>query len=226
MHTARELAPVRHALLLVAASAWALLLLESHAHTMPLTSWGLMIAAMMAPALIAPVGHVYLRSFAKRRVWLALLFVIGYATVWMAAGYVLLAVVRVVTSLATEPRLLAPGALALAAAWQCSPSKQRCLNRCHERREVAAFGAAADIGALRLGLRDGMWCVGSCWALMLLPSLIAPTLHLVVMAAVSVQVFSERCDLPSPPAWHVRGPDKVTRFVTAQSRLRLRTLLG
>jgi predicted metal-binding membrane protein len=218
MHTVRDLAPVRLALLLVAAIAWVLLLLEPHAHAMPLTSWGLMLAAMMAPALVAPVGHVYLHSFAKRRVWLAVLFLIGYAAVWMAAGYVLLALVRVVRSLATEPRLLALGALALAAAWQCSPSKQRCLNRCHERREVAAFGAAADIGALRFGLRDGMWCVGSCWALMLLPSLLAPGLHLVVMAAVSVQVFSERCDLPSPPGWRLRGPEKVTRFVVAQCR--------
>jgi hypothetical protein len=103
----------------------------------------------------------------------------GYATVWMAADDVLLGMVRVVASLATQPRLLAPGALALAAAWQCSPLKQRCLNRCHERREVAAFG-----------------------------------------------VFSERCDSPSPPAWHWRGPDKVTRLVIAQSQLRPRTLLG
>jgi predicted metal-binding membrane protein len=185
-----------------------------------------MLAAMMAPTLIAPVGHVYLRSFASRRVGLAVLFVIGYAAVWMPAGALLLAVVRVVTSLATESRLLAPGALALAAAWQCSPSKQRCLNRCHARPEVTAFGAAADAGAFRFGLRDGMWCVGSCWALMLLPSLVSPSLHLVVMAAVSVQVFSERCDQSSPPAWRWRGPDKVTRFLVAQSRVRWQALFG
>jgi predicted metal-binding membrane protein len=226
MHTARDLAPVRHALLLVATGAWVVLLVDPHAHMMPLTNWGLMLAAMMAPALVAPVGHVYLRSFTSRRVWLAVLFMIGYSAVWMAAGSVLLAVVRGVTSLATEPRLLAPGALAVAAAWQCSPLKQRCLNRCHARPEVAAFGAAASAGALRFGLREGMWCVGSCWALMLLPSFVAPSLHLVVMAAGSVQVFSERCDLSSPPMWRWRGPDKVTRFLVARSRLRLQALFG
>ncbi len=226
MHAVRDLAPVRNALLLLAAGAWTVLLLESHAHAMPLMNWGLMLAAMMAPALVAPVGHVYLRSFARRRVWLAAVFLIGYAVVWMAAGALLLAVVRVVTSLAPESRLQAAGALALAAAWQCSPSKQRCLNRCHARPEVTAFGAAADAGAFRFGLRDGMWCVGSCWALMLLPSLVSRSLHLVVMAAVSVQVFSERCDLSSPPAWRWRGPDRVTRFLAAQSRLRLQSLFG
>jgi predicted metal-binding membrane protein len=224
MHTARDLAPVRNALLVVAAGAWVMLLVGPHVHVMPLTNWGLMLAAMMAPALIAPVGHVYLRSFKSRRVWLAGLFMIGYSAVWMAAGCVLLVVVRGVTSLATDLRLLAPGALAVVAAWQCSPSKQRCLNGCHARPEVAAFGAVANAGALRFGFRDGMWCVGSCWALMLLPSLVAPSLHLVVMAAVSVQVFSERCDLASPPAWRWRGPDKATRFLVAQSRLRMQAL--
>jgi predicted metal-binding membrane protein len=219
MHTVRDLAPVRNALLLVAAGAWTVLLLESHAHAMPLMNWGLMLAAMMAPALVAPVGHVYLRSFARRRVWLAVLFVIGYAAIWMAVGALLLAVARFITSIATESRLLAPGALALAAAWQCSPSKQRCLNRCHARPEVAAFGAAAAADAFRFGLRDGMWCAGSCWALMLLPSLVAPSLHLATMAAVSVQVFSERCDLASPPSWRWRGQDKITRFLAAQSSI-------
>jgi predicted metal-binding membrane protein len=226
MPTARELAPVRNVLLLGAAGAWLVLFLEPHAHVMPLTNWGLMLAAMMAPALIAPVGHVYLRSFTSRRARLAVLVVIAYSAVWMAAGYVLLAVVRGVMSPATEPRLLAPGALAVATVWQCSPFKQRCLNRCHARPEVAAFGAAANAGALCFGLREGMWCVGSCWALMLLPSLVAPSLHLVVMAAVSVQVFSERCDLSSPPAWRWRGPDKATRFLVAQSRLRLQARFG
>ena len=222
MHTVRDLAPVRNTLLLVAAAAWVAVVLEPHAHAMPLTNWGLMLAAMMAPALIVPVGHVYLHSFASRRVWLAVLFVIGYALVWMAAGYVLLAVVRRVTSLAIEPRLLALGALA----WQCSPPKQRCLNRCHARSEVAAFGAAANVAAVCAGLRDAAWCVGSCWALMLLPSLVAPGQHLLVMAAVSLQVFSERADVSSAPSWALRGPNKAIRFLAAQSGLRVRALVG
>jgi predicted metal-binding membrane protein len=226
MHTACDLAPVRNTLLLVAASAWVVLLLEPHAHAMPLTNWGLMLAAMMAPALVVPVGDVYLRSFTSRRVWLSALFVFGYAAVWMAAGIVLLAVVQRVTSLAIEPRLVAPGALALALAWQCSPWKQRCLNRCHARSEVAAFGAAADVAALRAGLRDATWCVGSCWALMLLPTLVAPSQHLLVMAVVSVQVFSERCDVSAPPSWRWRGPNKVVRFLRAQSGLRVRAIFG
>ena len=54
---------------------------------------------------------------------------------------------------------------------EVSPIKQRCLNRCHADPEISAFGVAADIDALRFGTMHGIWCAGSCWALMLCPML-------------------------------------------------------
>ena len=64
--------------------------------------------------------------------------------------------------------LAAGGALALAGAFQFSGLKERCLSECrhpgafllqHYRRGVS--------GAFRLGRRHGVFCLGCCWALML-----------------------------------------------------------
>jgi predicted metal-binding membrane protein len=100
-----------------------------------------------------------------------------------------------------------------------SPDKQRCLNRCHNHRPLAAFGVAADWDVFRLGFAHGFWCVGSCWAAMLLPMML-PTGHLAAMAAVSVLMFCERLDPPRPPAWRWRGFDTAVRY----GRLWLRSL--
>src|ERR1700689_3519407 len=50
------------------------------------SGWALMLAAMMPPIVVAPLRHVRDRSFASRRARATLLFVAGYASVWMVAG--------------------------------------------------------------------------------------------------------------------------------------------
>lgn len=182
--------------------------------------WALMLAAMMAPLLIAPVRHVRDRSFAQRRARAVVLFVTAYFAVWMAAGVVLLALAFVV-------RLFVPGSsmpvatvTVVALAWQFSPLKQRCLNRCHAQGELAAFGLAADLDALRFGFTQGVWCIGSCWALMLLPLVVSGG-HVAAMAAVAVLLFAERLDRPMLPGWRWRGMSKAARIVVAQTRMRL-----
>src|SRR5207302_4436620 len=133
----------------------------------------------------APVRHVRLRSFTHRRARSTVLFVAGYAAIWIAAGGVLLAIELAVKLLAAQSYLPVGGVVLIASVWQVSPIKQRCLNRCHAHTELAAFGAAADLDALRFGLAHGVWCVGSCWALMLLPLVVSGG-HIAVMAGVSL----------------------------------------
>jgi predicted metal-binding membrane protein len=108
----------------------------------------------------------------------------------------------------------------VAFAWQCSPVKQRCLNRCHAHGELAAFGAAADVGVLRFGVTHGIWCVGACWALMLVP-LLLPRGHVVAMVAATVLIVSERLEQPRPLRWQIRGAGKALRIAIAQARLRV-----
>jgi predicted metal-binding membrane protein len=182
--------------------------------------WTLMLAAMMSPLLVAPLRHVCARSFARRRLRASLLFVAGYAAVWMAVGGGLAAgaVAARWATPAPSAGLLLVAAVALA--WQVSPAKQWCLNRCHRAPALAAFGAAADLDALRFGLAHGAACVGSCWALMLLP-LAAAEWHVATMAAVAVVLFAERLDGPAPLGWGWHAPGKAVRIVAAQLRMRL-----
>ena len=234
---ARERMQVRVPLLLISGAAWILLLLQPDgtalsAHCIAAVrglalnpaslalGWALMLAAMMLPLVIAPARHICARSFPRRRTRAILLFLSGYAVIWMLAGAILLATglwLRLATSESFLPALLVA---TVALVWQCSPVKQRCLNRCHAHAELAAFGAAADKAAFRFGLAHGVWCAGSCWALMLLPVLLARG-HLAVMAVASLLLFAERLDRPMVPAWRVRLPDKAARILVAQARMRL-----
>lgn len=242
----RGLARVRISLLLAAAVGWALLLTQGgmvlmlthgsapHAHAMPMSldgllamnppasmagGWALMLIAMMSPALAPPVHHIRVRSFTRRRGRAIALFVAAYAAVWFALGGVFVVVALAIAPLAPS-YLPAAIVLLVAAAWQCSPLKQRCLNRCHAHPPLAAFGAAADIDVLRFGVTHGVWCAGSCWALMLFPMLVSGG-HLLAMGVVTALIFGERLERSEPPRWRVRGFGKATRIVIAQTRLRV-----
>jgi predicted metal-binding membrane protein len=184
------------------------------------SSWGLMMAAMMLPLVIAPLRHVRDRSFARRRAQAMLLFVAGYLAVWMIAGIGLQAMAFAARWAVPAPLLCLGLAAAIAVGWQVSPVKQWCLNRCHRRPHLAAFGAAADRDAFDFGLSNGASCVGACWALMLLMLLVEHG-HVLAMAAVTLFVFAERLESPAPLAWRRRGPGNVLRIIMAQARMRL-----
>jgi predicted metal-binding membrane protein len=244
---ARERSRVRAPVFVISAAAWVVLVVDPsgtalHAHYPAATAgatpstasldmllahhpplslavgWALMLAAMMAPLLIAPVRHVRERSFARRRARAVGLFVAGYAAIWMGAGAWLLALGPAVRLVA--PELSVSLVIVVAVVWQLSPAKQRCLNRGHAHPELAAFGTDADIDALGFGLTHGVWCVGSCWALMLLPLLVSRG-HVAAMAAVALWLLAERLDRPMPPRWCWRGPGKAARMAVAQARMRL-----
>jgi predicted metal-binding membrane protein len=182
--------------------------------------WALMLVAMMSPTLIAPVHHVIKRSFKRRRPRSVALFLFGYAAVWMAAGAVLVTATLMLNLLAPPSYLPVVGLGIVALVWQCSPMKQRCLNRGHNHSELAAFGFAADLDALRFGIIHAVWCVGSCWALMLLPMLLVEG-HLTAMAAVTFLIISERLEHPRPLSWSLRFRGKLMRILIAQTRIRL-----
>jgi len=247
--TTRELGRVRNPLLIASAVAWLLLLAEPASTpifvhcpvtvdpTLPILAslqmqlamnsplslalgWALMLVAMMAPALIAPIQHVRIQSFANRRGRSIGLFLAGYGVVWMGIGGVILAMAPAIRAFAHQSYLPAAAALLIAVLWQFSPIKQRCLNRCHAHRALAAFGFTADVDAFRFGLTQGAWCAGSCWALMLFPMLL-PQGHVAAMAIVTLLIFSERFEPPRPLSWRWRGPGKAIRILIAQTRMRL-----
>jgi predicted metal-binding membrane protein len=244
---ARERKRARTPILAAAAAAWLLLIFAmpghhhgtAHArHTMSAemmmpqahggVSWRdlggvvgmplLMVVAMMAPLTIVPVRHVVERSLPRRRTRSAAVWLVGYAMVWLV-GMALLVGVSAVLGNALPAWSAAVVAVLGAAAWQWSPLKQRLLNRTHAHPSLAPFGRAADVAAARFGLTHGLWCVGSCWALMLAPFLLGGA-HLAAMAAASVCLWDERLERPRAPRWRIRGPGKIARIAAAHAARR------
>jgi predicted metal-binding membrane protein len=182
--------------------------------------WVLMIAAMTPPLLVAPLRYIGDHSFARRRKRMMTLYCAGYVAAWMTAGIALLPLSLLWRSAAATSAMPLLAGFTIALAWQVSPVKQRCLNRCHRWPALAAFGFAADRDAIAFGVSQGAWCVGACWALMALP-LLDGRVHLIVMAAVTLLVMAERLEPPAVPAWTLRMPRKGLRIAAAQLRMRL-----
>ncbi|MBO3460751.1 DUF2182 domain-containing protein [Aetokthonos hydrillicola Thurmond2011] len=177
-------------------------LLHSNLLVMVGWSWLIMLVAMMTPLLADPIRHLWVRSLPRRR-WLAVvLFLAGYITIWMMAGVVLMLFTLLLWIFSWFPTLFV--ALALAIAWQTTPWKQACLNHCHWTPRLSPFGLAANWDCLRYGMANGLWCVGACWALMLLP---LATVHvysmLMVAIATGLILVVERYRPARPARWQV-----------------------
>jgi predicted metal-binding membrane protein len=136
-----------------------------------LALWVVMMAAMMFPSVL-PMVVVYDRVSRERE--RTPLFVAGYLITWTLAGlvaYGLFAAGRALfgDALAWDSagRYVAGGVLVVAAAYQLTPLKNRCLTRCRgPLRFVLEAWRDGRRGAVRMGMAQGAWCVGCCWALM------------------------------------------------------------
>jgi predicted metal-binding membrane protein len=180
-----------------------------------LVGWLTMLAAMMPPLLARPTAHLWYRTLARRRLRGMTLLVSGYTAVWLAAGVILISIaVLLKTFLGSAPLGALPAAVAIALLWQATPVKQMSLNRCHYLPPLSAFGRAADRDALAYGLISGGWCVGACWAVMLVP-LVADEGHFVLMAVSAALIIGERQLPPRAVRW--RFPAHLSRVLVASA---------
>ena len=142
-----------------------------------LVAWQAMIVAMMVPSSL-PLMRLFASAATgqpRPRIAIAA-FLGGYALVWSAFG--LLAFVGDTMVHATVDRtpwlqrhewLIAGGTLALAGAFQFSALKDRCLEVCrHPGAFLLRHYERGLPAAFALGRRHGLFCLGCCWALMLL----------------------------------------------------------
>lgn len=159
-----------------------------------LPSWMLMTAAMMGPATLGAIGYTGLNSLRWRRRRAMAEFSAAYLAVWVAFGLIVL------SSAAAVHGIPGPSALALvlaaAAAWQLTPVKRRCLSGCHLGASLPPRGWRAEKGALQFGLRNGLYCLGTCWCLMLI-MVAAPGGELVWAVGLTGVITAERL-LPRP----------------------------
>ncbi|KVC74368.1 DUF2182 domain-containing protein [Burkholderia ubonensis] len=142
-------------------------------------AWTLMILAMMLPTTLS-LFNAFARVVAGRpdRARLLALVALGYVTAWSGFGLLahalhalLLAGVAHVPALAWRGWLIGAAGFALAGAFQFSALKTRCLERCRTPLSFVIShwrGRAPQRHAFALGGRHGLFCVGCCWALMLL----------------------------------------------------------
>jgi predicted metal-binding membrane protein len=135
--------------------------------------WVVMMAAMMFPS-VSPTVALYSRMTNGQSVVRPLIFGLGYLVTWAAAGALALgaahaggAIVGDVLSWDRGGRWAAATTLVVAAVYELTPLKDACLGKCR-----SPFGLLlgswreGHAGALRMGVQNGAWCVGCCWALM------------------------------------------------------------
>ena len=148
--------------------------------------WVTMTAAMMLPSE-APAALLVARL---RRGLPAMLFLAGYLVVWTGYGVAAYALFRLVTSFDTGwlawdegGPYFAGGVIAAAGIYELTSLKQLALRRCRSPH--------ADGPALRSGLAEGLYCVGSSGGLMavLFAVGVMNVLWMVVVAAV---IFAEK----------------------------------
>lgn len=141
--------------------------------------WTLMTMAMMLPTswpLLALFSTMTRRR--QDHVQLIGLVVGGYLSVWMLFGVLvhvgdrfLHEAVETTSWIESRAWLVGAGTLLLAGAYQFTPLKYYCLEKCRSPFAFVAehwHGRHARGEALRLGLSHGIFCLGCCWSLMLL----------------------------------------------------------
>jgi predicted metal-binding membrane protein len=145
-----------------------------------ISSWVVMMAAMMFPSIV-PMVLIY-RLIERRRRELprlarrgsTTLFVAGYLVSWTVFGALAYALFVGARSISVDAfswhrggPYLVGGVLLAAAIYQLTPAKDACLRRCRGPLQFLTDAwRDGPFGALRLGIEHGAWCIGCCWALM------------------------------------------------------------
>jgi predicted metal-binding membrane protein len=142
-----------------------------------LVAWQLMTAAMMLPSSMPMIRLFWATARSQERPGAAVAaFLAGYALVWTAFGAMALLLDlmlhRLVDSwewLGARPHLILGAVLMGAGAFQFSKLKDKCLEECrHPGIYLMRRYKRGVSEAFRLGRGHGLFCLGCCWALMLL----------------------------------------------------------
>jgi predicted metal-binding membrane protein len=165
-----------------------------------LLAWQAMIAAMMLPSSLPMIRLFARTSAAQPKARLArAIFISAYALVWTFFGAAAFffdigihAAVNQVPWLYAHAYLIGGGTLLLAAGFQFSPLKDACLRQCRNPGAfILRYYRRGLNAALVTGLRHGAFCLGCCWALMLV-AFAAGAANLAWMAALTLLMTLEK----------------------------------
>jgi predicted metal-binding membrane protein len=175
--------------------------------------WSAMMAAMMVPGA-SPMVTAFATINRRRRERNALyvptaVFLIGYLVAW--AGFSILATALqwllqstglLTTMMQSASYYWSAGLFFAAGLYQFSPLKERCLTYCRTPDSfILSEWRDGSLGAVIMGLRHGLFCVGCCGALMVLLFAVA-IMDLRWVAALTVVVTAEKL-LPGARFWRV-----------------------
>ncbi|HWE64498.1 MAG TPA: DUF2182 domain-containing protein [Chloroflexota bacterium] len=165
-----------------------------------IASWTVMMVAMMVPSLVPAV-----RTFDAwaRTMGLAssatVLMITGYLLVWSTIGGAAYLVLQALQDWlpAGSTTALQVGALLLviAGVYQLTPPKQACLRHCRSPHADVAPRVSTQVqghlGAVRAGLLQGVYCLGSSWPWMLVLLLVG-MMNLAWMGVIAGLIFVEK----------------------------------
>jgi predicted metal-binding membrane protein len=165
--------------------------------------WAFMMVAMMVPTA-APMTLMYAavaRKAAAQHDPLppTFIFVTGYITMWVIFSLVATASQHALDQAALlSPMMVSAsvrlGAVILIAAglYQLTPLKNACLKNCRTPAHfMSRYWHSGNLGAFRMGLRLGAYCVGCCWILMAL-LFVGGVMNLLWIAAIAIFVLVEK----------------------------------
>jgi predicted metal-binding membrane protein len=165
--------------------------------------WGAMTLAMMLPSA-APMILTYaeIADTAARKnepVVSPFMIAAGYTVVWLgfaaAATLAQLALMRATLldpSMASASGLFSGAIFIGAGVYQFSALKHACLTQCqHPFPFFFANWATTPRGVFKLGVRQGLFCLGCCWAMMLVMFAVG-TMNVVWMAALGIVMTVEK----------------------------------
>ena len=135
--------------------------------------WTLMMAAMMLPS-VTPTATLYAKTVQRNRAVRITGLVAGYLAVWAVAGLPAYGLARLTGWLGgTHPsaaHVLAVAVFAVCGIYQLSSLKDRCLAHCRSPLGLLLhYGSyQGRLRDLRVGAHHGGYCLGCCWALMVI----------------------------------------------------------
>ena len=165
--------------------------------------WTLMMVAMMLPSaapMILLYGRMASRPGVPHPLAYTAAFTAAYLGIWtlFSAAAALAQAASVSTGLVSDMALAigdartAGALLVLAGLYQLSPIKQACLDQCRSPLSfIIRLSRPGASGALRIGLAHGLYCLGCCWALMLL-LFVGGVMNLAWIAALTLIVLAEK----------------------------------
>ena len=165
--------------------------------------WVTMMAAMMFPS-VSPMVMLFQRVSSERAkggqsfvpTWV---FVASYLAVWTVYGLVAYGLYRLIVHLDVGfldwnrgGRYIAGGAIIAAGLYELTPLKSVCLRHCRGPMHfILGHWRPGRLGAIRMGVEHGGYCVGCCWGLMVVLFALG-VMSLTWMAVVAAVIVAQK----------------------------------